>query len=310
MLEPKIAPDIKQKSLQESRPIVALESTVITHGLPYPRSVEIATKVEKIIKDEGAIPATVAIYEGELRIGLSQQEIDDLASQKDIKKVSRRDISAVVARNESGGTTVSGTMAIAHMAGLKFFVTGGIGGVHRGADKSFDISADMQELGRTPVAVISAGAKSILDIGLTLERLETLGVPVLGYQTDEFPAFYYRESGHEVSQRVETFQDAAEIVRAQQEMNMETGILISNPIPEQAALSRPKIEEAIEGALEQAEEKQLSGSELTPFLLAEIKDITGGDSLAANIALLEDNARVGANIALAYRRLKTMDESY
>ncbi len=305
MAEPRILPEIQEKSLQEKRPIVALESTVITHGLPYPQNVETAIKLEEIIENEGAIPATIAIYEGELRVGLKRQEIDNLASQDDIYKVSRKDISPVVAGGQSGGTTVSGTMAIAELAGLNFFVTGGIGGVHRGAEESFDISADMQELAHTPVAVISSGVKAILDIKKTLERLETLGVPVLGYKTDEFPAFYYRDSGHKVSHKVESYQDAAKIVKTQLELNMNTGILIANPIPEADALVKDKIENAIDKALQMAQNKSLSGSDLTPFLLAEIKNITGGKSLQANISLLQNNARVGANIALAYRRLLT-----
>lgn len=303
MSEPRFLPEIQERSLQEKRPVVALESTVITHGLPYPENVETALELEEIIEDEGAIPATIAIFEGELRVGLTPQEIDSLAQQDKAIKVSRRDISAAAAGGRSGGTTVSGTMTIAEMAGLNFFVTGGIGGVHRGAENSFDISADLQELARTPVAVISAGAKSILDIKLTLEHLETLGVPVLGFKTDDFPAFYYRGSGYEVGHRVNSYQDAAKIFKTQQELQIDTGILIANPIPREDSLSRDKIAAAIDEALELAENKSLSGSELTPFLLEEIKNITGGKSLKANISLLKNNARVGANIALAYRRL-------
>ncbi len=308
MLEPRIAPQVKEKSLQESRPIVALESAVLTHGLPYPENVETAIKLESIIAEEGAVPATIAIYDGELRVGLTREEIEALATRKDTCKVSRRDIAAVVAANQSGGTTVAGTMAIAQMAGVNFFVTGGIGGVHRGADKSFDISADLQEFSRTAVAVIAAGTKSILDIKLTLERLETLGVPVLGFKTAEFPAFYYNNSGYEVSQKVNSYQDAAQIVKVQQELGLDTGVLIANPIPQADSLARDKIETAIEQALKTAEKQELTGSALTPFLLEELKDITAGRSLEANISLLENNAKVGANIALAYRRLLTQTQ--
>jgi len=303
MSEPVIAPEIEDQSRRELKPIVALESTVITHGLPYPENVELALKMEEIIAAEGAIPATIALHRGEVKAGLTEDEIEELARDERARKISRRDIAPAVAQGLSGGTTVAATMAIACRAGINFFVTGGIGGVHRGGGDSFDISADLQEFARTPVTVISAGVKAILDIGLTLQRLETLGVPVLGYRTDRFPAFYYRDSGYNVPCRVDHPQDIARITAEQQELKLEAGILVGNPIPEESALSRDEVERAIEEALQRAEREKSTGQDLTPFLLGELEEITSGSTLEANLRLLENNARLGARTALAYRRL-------
>ena len=282
---------------EQAQPVVALESTVIAHGLPFPHNVETALSLEEIVREEGALPATIGIIGGVLRVGLSPEEIERLATGRNVRKVSRRDLPLVVARQEDGATTVAATMWIAHQAGIRVFATGGIGGVHRG--QPFDVSADLPELAQTPVAVVCSGAKAILDLPLTLEWLETHGVPVLGYGTDEFPAFYSRSSGLPVDARVDTPQEAAAIFRAQRALGLPAGLLICVPVPAEAELPAEVMEAAIAGALAAAEARGLRGKALTPFLLAEVSQRTGGASLRANLALLENNARVAAQIAVA-----------
>ena len=291
-----ISPQIS-KALRQNSPIVALESTVIAHGLPFPHNVETALSLEEIVREEGAMPATVGIIGGTLRVGLSPEEIERLATGRSVRKVSRRDLPLVVARQEDGATTVAATMWIAHQAGIQVFATGGIGGVHRG--QPFDVSADLPELAQTPVAVVCSGAKAILDLELTLEWLETHGVPVLGYGADEFPAFYSRSSGLPVDGRVDTPQEAAAVFRAQRALGLPAGLLITVPVPAEAELPAEVMEAAIAGALAAAEARGLRGKALTPFLLAEVSRRTGGASLQANLALLENNARVAAQIAVA-----------
>ena len=291
-----ISPQIS-KALRQNSPIVALESTVIAHGLPFPHNVETALSLEEIVREEGALPATIGIIGGVLRVGLSPEEIERLATGRNVRKVSRRDLPLVVARQEDGATTVAATMWIAHQAGIRVFATGGIGGVHRG--QPFDVSADLPELAQTPVAVVCSGAKAILDLELTLEWLETHGVPVLGYGADEFPAFYSRSSGLPVDGRVDTPQEAAAVFRAQRALGLPAGLLITVPVPAEAELPAEVMEAAIAGALAAAEARGLRGKALTPFLLAEVSRRTGGASLRANLALLENNARVAAQIAVA-----------
>ena len=292
-----ISPEVQQ-ALADGKPVVALESTIISHGMPYPKNVETAMLVEKTIRENGAVPATIAIIGGRLKAGLSPEEIEYLGkSGRKVAKVSRRDLAAIVARGADGATTVTTTMIIAHMAGIKVFATGGIGGVHRGAETTMDISADLEELASTPVMVVCAGAKSILDLGLTLEYLETKGVPVIGYGTDELPAFYTRSSGFGVDYRVDTPAQLAAMFKAQQELGMKGGMLVTNPIPEQYAMDKAVIDAAIEQAVAESKEQGIHGKETTPFLLAKIKDITGGDSLASNIQLVYNNARLAAKTA-------------
>ncbi len=286
-------------ALKAGKAVVALESTIIAHGMPYPENVETALELEDIIRNEGAIPATIAIINGEIKIGLTEAEIKMLGQAKNVRKVSRRDYPVVLAEKGHGATTVAGTMIAASLAGIKIFVTGGIGGVHRGAAETFDISADLQELNQTDVVVVSAGVKSILDIGLTLERLETLGVPVLGYQTDEFPAFYTRQSGFAVDKRVDRPATAAAIIKAKYQLGLSGGILIANPVPHAAEIDPELIDAAIQSALSLATKKNVSGKKLTPFLLDKIKEITKGKSLTTNIGLVRHNAKVGAQIAVA-----------
>ena len=283
--------------LRQRLPIVALESTVIAHGLPFPHNVETALSLEEIVRQAGAVPATIGVIGGVLRVGLSPEEIKRLATSRNVRKVSRRDLPLVVARQEDGATTVAATMCIAHQAGIRVFATGGIGGVHRG--QPFDVSADLPELAQTPVAVVCSGAKAILDLELTLEWLETHGVPVLGYGADEFPAFYSRSSGLPVDGRVDTPQEAAAVFRAQRALGLPAGLLITVPVPAEAELPAEVMEAAIAGALAAAEARGLRGKALTPFLLAEVSQRTGGASLRANLALLENNARVAAQIAVA-----------
>ena len=291
-----ISPQIS-RALRQNSPLVALESTVIAHGLPFPHNVETALRLEEIVREEGALPATVGVIGGTLRVGLSSEEIERLATGRSVRKVSRRDLPLVVARQEDGATTVAATMWIAHQAGIRVFATGGIGGVHRG--QPFDVSADLPELAQTPVAVVCSGAKAILDLPLTLEWLETHGVPVLGYGADEFPAFYSRSSGLPVDGRVDTPQEAAAVFRAQRALGLPAGLLITVPVPAEAELPAEVMEAAIAGALAAAEARGLRGKALTPFLLAEVSRRTGGASLQANLALLENNARVAAQIAVA-----------
>ena len=292
-----ISPEV-QKALAEGKPVVALESTIISHGMPYPKNVETAMLVEKTIRDNGSVPATIAIIGGRLKAGLSPEEIEYLGkSGRKVAKVSRRDLAAIVARGADGATTVTTTMIIAHMAGIKVFATGGIGGVHRGAETTMDISADLEELASTPVMVVCAGAKSILDLGLTLEYLETKGVPVIGYGTDELPAFYTRRSGFGVDYRVDTPAQLAAMFKAQQELGMKGGMLVTNPIPEQYAMDKEVIDAAINQAVKESKEQGIHGKETTPFLLARVVELTGGDSLESNIQLVLNNAIVASKTA-------------
>ena len=294
-----ISPEVQQ-ALADGKPVVALESTIISHGMPYPKNVETAMLVEKTIRENGAVPATIAIIGGRLKAGLSPEEIEYLGkSGRKVAKVSRRDLAAIVASGADGATTVTTTMIIAHMAGIKVFATGGIGGVHRGAETTMDISADLEELAGTPVMVVCAGAKSILDLGLTLEYLETKGVPVIGYGTDELPAFYTRSSGFGVDYRVDTPAQLAAMFKAQQELGMKGGMLVTNPIPEQYAMDKAVIDAAIEQAVAESKEQGIHGKETTPFLLARVAELTGGDSLESNIQLVLNNARVAAKTAVA-----------
>lgn len=292
-----ISPEVQQ-ALAEGKPVVALESTIISHGMPYPKNVETALLVEKTIRDNGAVPATIAIIGGRLKAGLSPEEIEYLGkSGRKVAKVSRRDLAAIVARGADGATTVTTTMIIAHMAGIRVFATGGIGGVHRGAETTMDISADLEELANTPVMVVCAGAKSILDLGLTLEYLETKGVPVIGYGTDELPAFYTRRSGFGVDYRVDTPAQLAAMFKAQQELGMKGGMLVTNPIPEQYAMDKEVIDAAIDQAVRESREKGIHGKETTPFLLARVVELTGGDSLESNIQLVLNNAVIASRTA-------------
>ena len=292
-----ISPEVK-KALDEGRPVVALESTIISHGMPYPRNVETALLVEQTIRDCGATPATIAVIGGRLKAGLSRDEIEYLGKTgRGVAKASRRDLPALVARGADGATTVTTTMIIAHMAGIKIFATGGIGGVHRGAEVTMDISADLEELAQTPVMVVCAGAKSILDLGLTLEYLETHGVPVIGYGTDELPAFYTRKSGFGVDYRVDSPAELAAMFRAQRDLGYKGGMLVTNPIPEEYSMDKAVIDEAIDEALAQAKAQGIHGKETTPFLLAKVVELTGGDSLDSNIQLVLNNARVAAKTA-------------
>ena len=295
-----IAPEVQQ-ALADGRPVVALESTIISHGMPYPKNVETALLVEQTLRDNGAVPATIAILGGRLKAGLSKEEITYLGKAgRKVAKVSRRDLPVICARGADGATTVTTTMMIAHMAaGIRFFATGGIGGVHRGAETTMDISADLEELAQTPVMVVCAGAKAILDLGLTLEYLETKGVPVLGYGTDELPAFYTRESGLGVDARVDTPEDLAAIFQAQRDLGLKTGMLVTNPIPQQYAMDKTVIDKAIDQALAESHEQGIHGKETTPFLLARVAELTGGDSLESNIQLVLNNARVAAKTAVA-----------
>ena len=292
------------QALAEGKPVVALESTIISHGMPYPQNVETALKVEEIIRQNGAVPATIAILGGRLKAGLSPAEIEYLGKQgQKVTKASRRDLSVLVAQGADGATTVATTMMIAHMAGIKLFATGGIGGVHRGAETTMDISADLEELGQTDVMVVRAGAKAILDLKLTLEYLETKGVPVLGYQTQELPAFYTRTSGLKVDYQVDSPEMLAKILKTQHDLGLHGGILVTNPIPEQYSMDADAINAVIDQAIAEAQEKGIHGKETTPFLLAKVKEITGGDSLEANIQLVFNNAKLAAQTAAAYAKL-------
>lgn len=298
-----IKPEIK-KALEEGKAVVALESTIISHGMPYPRNVETALNVEQIIRDNGAIPATIAIMDGKLKVGLSKDEIESLGKSSDAIKCSRRDIPFILAKKLDGATTVASTMLIASMAGIKVFATGGIGGVHRGAQETFDISADLQELAHTDVAVVCAGAKSILDIGLTLEYLETQGVPVVGFGTDELPAFYTSKSGFGVDYRVDTPEELAEALKTKWDLGIEGGVVVANPIPPEYEMDPAVIDSAISEAVREADLKGIKGKESTPFLLAKVKEITGGSSLDSNIQLVYNNAVLGAKIAVELSKLK------
>ena len=287
-------------ALAEGRPVVALESTIISHGMPYPQNVAMATEVEQLIRDGGAVPATIAVLGGRPRVGLSPADLELLATDPDVAKVSLRDLPYVIARGAHGATTVAATMRLAALAGIRTFVTGGLGGVHRGAQQTFDVSADLTELAQTDVAVVSAGVKSILDIGLTLETLETLGVPVIGYGTDEFPAFFSRSSGFAAPMRADSPEELAAIMQTKWDLGIRGGLDIANPIPAEDEIPAEQIAAIIEQALADMDAKSIRGKEATPFLLGRIVEITGGESLRANIALVKNNARLGARIATAY----------
>ena len=291
-------------ALAAGQPVVALESTIISHGMPYPQNVETALQVEAEVRAHGAVPATIAIINGRLKAGLSRDDIEVLGKNgREVVKVSRRDIPFIVAAGQTGATTVASTMIVAAMAGIRVFATGGIGGVHRGAQQSFDISADLQELAQTPLAVVCAGAKSILDLGLTLEYLETHGVPVIGYQTATLPAFFSRDSAFKVDYRLDSPAAIAAVMKAKWDLQLQGGMVVANPIPAQYALSSASIDAAIEQALAEASTQGIGGKESTPFLLARVCELTGGNSLAANIQLVLNNARLAAAIASDYCRL-------
>lgn len=284
-------------AISYNHPVVALESTILSHGMPYPENLEFSKRVEAVVRARGAVPATTAIIDGKLKVGLSDDELEKMCVGTDVGKLSRRDIAVYVAAGKTGATTVASTMIIAKMAGIKVFSTGGIGGVHRGGESSFDISADLEELSGTQVAVVCAGAKSILDIGLTLEYLETAGVPVIGYQTNYFPAFYSRKSGFEVDFNAETPYQIADIINTQWTLGLKGGIVVANPIPEEFELDQTAVERAIESALAMAKKDSVTGKRITPYLLARIKEITGGESFASNLQLAYNNADLAARIS-------------
>lgn len=285
------------EALENKKPIVALESTVIAHGLPYPQNLEVARKCENIVRENGAVPATIAVFDGEFCVGLDESQLIRLASEKDIRKISRRDLPIAVAQKLNCATTVATTMFIAHRAGIKIFATGGIGGVHRG--NLPDISADLPELAQTPMTVVCAGAKIVLDLPATREWLETNGVCILGWQCDELPAFYSRKSGLKVDEKVETAEDAARIIKSRDALEMPNGILLTAPVPEEFEISRDKLDVILQSALSEAESQNVLGKEITPFLLAKMSAESKGETLRANIALLENNARIAAQVASA-----------
>lgn len=289
-----------QEGMAKGLPVVALESTIISHGMPYPKNVEMARTVEQIIRDNGAVPATIAIIDGKIKVGLSDEELEMFGSSKGIAKVSRRDMAAILASGKLGATTVSTTMIGAELAGIKFFVTGGLGGVHRGWETTLDISADMDEFAQTNVTVICAGAKSILDLPATLEYLETKGVPVVGYQTENLPAFFTRDSGLKLPLSADSLEEIADMIRTKWELGLEGGVVVANPIPVEDAMDPNYINGIIADAVKEAEEKGILGKDITPFLLGNIVEKTGGKSLEANIKLVENNARVGAKLAVAF----------
>jgi len=292
-----IHPEV-QEALQNNKAVVALESTIISHGMPYPKNLETALQVEQTVRQQGAVPATIALINGKIKVGLTQDEIEFLAQKgQAVIKTSRRDIPYIITHKLTGATTVSATMIAAQMAGIKIFATGGIGGVHRGASKTFDISADLQELSKTNVAVVCAGIKSILDIGLTLEYLETMGVPVLGYQTNELPAFYTRKSGYKVDYKMDSPKEIADLLNTKWSLGLEGGVVVANPVPEAYDLDESIMKNAIEQALNEQEKLGIKGKESTPFLLAKVKELTKGQSLVSNIELVLNNARLAAEIA-------------
>ncbi|SDY45463.1 pseudouridine-5'-phosphate glycosidase [Proteiniborus ethanoligenes] len=297
-----IKPEI-ESALKNGDPVVALESTIISHGMPYPENIKTAREVERIVRDNGAIPATIAIINGKLVVGLDEDELELLGKGKNIVKASRRDLPFIIAKEMNGATTVAATMIIAAMAGIKVFATGGIGGVHRQAQETFDISADLQELSNTNVAVVCAGAKSILDIGLTLEYLETQGVPVVGFGTDEFPAFYTRKSGYKVDYKVDSEIELAKAIKAKWDLQLKGGLVIGNPIPYEYEMSYEEINKAIENALMEADNNGIKGKEATPFLLSKVKEITAGKSLDSNIQLVYNNARLAAKLSVELSKL-------
>lgn len=295
-------PEVAQQ-LQQGGPVVALESTIIAHGMPYPQNVQTAREVEAIVRENGAVPATIAILDGKIQVGLDQRQLESLGNTPGVWKVSLRDLPFVVSEKLNGATTVAATMHIAHLAGIRVFVTGGVGGVHRGAETSMDISADLTEMGRTSVAVVAAGVKSILDIGLTLEYLETLGVPVVTFGSEEFPSFYSRGSGFQSPLRLDSPDAIARFLRAKWDLELNGSALIANPIPSEQEFPFSEMEQHIRAALDAAERQGIRGKSTTPFLLKYIADATGGDSLASNIALVKNNAALGARIATAFSSL-------
>ena len=297
-----VLPEV-QKALDEGRPVVALESTILSHGMPWPQNLQFGHDVERLIREEGAGPATIAILDGQLQVGLTDAELERMCRADDVGKVSRRDVPVYLAAGKAGATTVATTMLIAEMAGIPVFATGGIGGVHRGAETTMDISADLQELAHTSVAVVSAGVKSILDIGLTLEYLETMGVPVLGMRTQDFPAFYCRRSGFSVDYALQDEAEAARVMKAKWEAGLKGGLIIANPVPEEYAMDSDQMAKIIDEAVAESREKGIKGKKITPFLLARIVELTGGESLNTNIQLAFHNARCAARIAKAYAAL-------
>ncbi|MEA5051792.1 MAG: pseudouridine-5'-phosphate glycosidase [Oscillospiraceae bacterium] len=296
-----IAPEVAE-ALELGAPVIALESTILSHGMPFPQNLAFAKEVERIAREKGVVPATTAIVNGRLKVGLTEAERDRICDPTDVGKVSRRDVAVYVAEKRTGATTVASTMILASMAGIRFFATGGIGGVHRGAQETFDISADLQELANTPVTVICAGAKSLLDLRLTLEYLETMGVPVLGYQTEYLPAFYCRSSGLKLDRRCESAAEIAGIARAKWELGLKGGLVVGNPIPEKFALDYEHMEGVIDKALAMAKEKGIRGKDTTPFLLAAIKDLTGGESFESNVELAYNNVRLACDVAIEYSK--------
>lgn len=289
-----------KEALESGKPVVALESTIISHGMPYPENVKMAKEVEEVIRENGAVPATIALMDGRIKIGLTNEDLELLATSQNVRKTSRRDLAYVLSAKEIGATTVATTMICAELAGIAIFVTGGIGGVHRGAETTMDISADLEELSQTNVAVICAGAKSILDIGLTLEYLETKGVPVVGYGTDAFPAFYSATSQFASNFRADSPEEVADMLKVKWELGLNGGAVIANPIPNEASLDEQEISTIIEQALQEATDNGIKGKDVTPFLLGKVKELTEGKSLEANIALVMNNAKIGAQIAKAY----------
>ena len=292
-----------EEALLKNQAVVALESTIITHGLPYPQNVEMARQVEAIIRQHGAIPATIAFLKGKIHVGLNSEQLTQLATSQPVEKISRRDIAFVLAKNLSGGTTVATTMWVASEVGVPVFATGGIGGVHRKAESTFDISSDLEEFTRSPVAVVSAGAKAILDLPKTLEYLETKGVPVIGFKTKEFPAFYYAKTGLSLKTSVETIQELARVIDLHRQVDGQGGVLIANPIPEAFALEASSIETLIQQAVEEAEQQHIKGYALTPFLLSRIKALTQGESVESNLQLVFHNAEVAAKVAVALKQI-------
>ena len=294
-----IHPDV-EKAIKNKEPVVALESTIISHGMPYPKNVETALMVEDTVRSNKAVPATIAIINGRLKVGLTNEEIEFLATNEEVKKVSRRDLPITVAQKLSGSTTVASTMIIASLAKIAIFATGGIGGVHRGAENTLDISADLEELANTNVCVVCAGAKAILDIGLTLEYLETKGVPVIGYKTSELPAFYSSESGFDVDYKIDSALEIAEILKTKWSLSIDGGVLVTNPIPVAFELESSMMNEAINEAIIEANNENISGKEITPYLLSKVNELTEGKSLDANIKLIQNNANLASKIALHY----------
>jgi pseudouridine-5'-phosphate glycosidase len=298
--------DVKEEvrlALENNQPVVALESTIISHGMPYPQNVEMAKKVETIIRSEGAVPATIAIMNGKIKIGLTDEDLEVFAKSKEVAKVSRRDLASIIAKKTLGATTVASTMMCAEMAGIKFFVTGGIGGVHRGYEETLDVSADLEELAQTNVNVICAGAKAILDLPRTMEFLETKGVPVVGYQTEVLPAFYTRTSNIKLPLSVQTVDDLAAMIHVKEDLSLKGGVLVANPIPEEDSLDEAYINQIIDQAIEQSFKDGISGKDTTPYLLKTIVEQTKGKSLEANLALVYNNAKVGAKLAVSYQKL-------